>query len=84
MKSLKRLVAAIVLTCALSLSAFAGETQTPPCAPPEPGETQTPPCAAVQMSDDPSAPGETSTPPAANAVDVLSVAETAMNLLLVF
>ena len=85
MKNLRRLGTAIVLTCVLGLSVFAGETSTPPCAPPDPGETSTPPCASAQIAAyDSAAPGETSTPPAANAVDVLSVAKTAMKLLLVF
>lgn len=51
MKTLKRLSAAVVLTSVLGLSALAGETQTPPCAPPEPGETQTPPCTGQAPSD---------------------------------
>jgi hypothetical protein len=58
MKNLRKLGATVVLTCVLALSAFAGETQTPPCAPPEPGETQTPPCAA--------APGDMGTPTVAS------------------
>ena len=85
MKNLKRVTAAVVLIFVLGLTAFAGQTLTPPCAPPEPGITNTPPCASAQMSPDYSAaPGETPTPPAANAVDVLSVAEATMNLLLLF
>jgi hypothetical protein len=52
MKILKKLVAAVVLTCVLGLSALAGETSTPPCAPPEPGETSTPPCTGGQMAGD--------------------------------
>jgi hypothetical protein len=62
MKTLKRLTTALVLTCVLGLSAFAGETQTPPCPPPEPGETQTPPCSGGQMTSDNS--GLVSTPSA--------------------
>jgi len=82
MKYLKRLGAAFVLTFVLSLSAFAGETDTPPCAP---GEISTPPCAAAQMTpDDSAAPGDISTPPASNTVDILSVVDAAMNLLLLF
>jgi hypothetical protein len=52
MKNLKRLVSAVVFTCVLGLSAFAGETSAPPCAPPEPGDTQTPPCTGGQMAGD--------------------------------
>jgi len=46
--TLKRLTAAFALSCLLGLTAFAGQTDTPPCAP---GEMQTPPCQ--------SAPGDT-------------------------
>ena len=46
MKNLRKLGAATVLTCVLALSAFAGEIQTPPCAP-EPGQASTPPCASA-------------------------------------
>lgn len=55
MKNLKRLVAAVLLTCVLGLSALAGESSTPPCAPPQPGESSTPPCSGGQMSGDASA-----------------------------
>jgi len=85
MNSLKRLGAAIALTFVLGLSAFAGDIQTPPCAPPDPGETQAPPCAAAPLSpDDSAAPGQTDTPPASNIVDIVSVVDAAMNLLLLF
>lgn len=47
MKNLRKLGAAVVLTSVLALSAFAGEIQTPPCAPPEPGQTSTQPCAGL-------------------------------------
>ena len=81
MKNLKRLVAAIALTLALGLSAFAGITETPPCAPPEPGQTSTPPCATAQLTpDDSAAPGQTQTPPASSATDY-AVTEAAIDLL---
>jgi hypothetical protein len=60
MKNLKRLVAAVVLTSVLGLSAFAGDMNSPPCAPPEPGETSSPPCTGGQMTGDAS--GIVSTP----------------------
>jgi hypothetical protein len=44
MKNLRKLGAAVVLTSVLALSAFAGETQTPPCVP---GQIDTPPCASA-------------------------------------
>jgi hypothetical protein len=82
MKNLKRLGVSATLMFVLSVVAFAGETQSPPCAPPEPGETQSPPCAGAQLTrDDSLASGETSSPPASNAGDVSSVAEVALDLL---
>ncbi len=82
MKNLKRLGVSATLMFVLSVVAFAGETQSPPCAPPEPGETQSPPCAAAQMiPGDSLAPGETSAPPASNAGDGSSVTEVALDLL---
>jgi hypothetical protein len=79
MKNLKRLVAAVLLTCVLGLSAFAGETDTPPCAPPEPGQTMTPPCTGQMASDNSTLPGETNAPPASSAGHL--VAEAAISLL---
>ena len=77
MKNLKRLSAAVVLTCVLSLSAFAGELSTGPCAPPAPGDTQTPPCSGGQMApDNPAVPGQTETPPASAAADASAFAIT--------
>ena len=79
MRNLKRLGAAVVLTFALGLTAFAD------CAPPAPGEVPTIPCAAAQLTpDDSASPGETSAPPASNEVDILSVADMALDLLLIF
>ena len=77
MKNVKRLGAAMALTCVLGLSAF-GQMCVP-------GQASTWPCAAAQpIPGDPAAPGQLETPPVTNAVDVLSVAEAAMNLLLTF
>ena len=84
MKNLRTLGAAVVLTFVLSLSAFAGDMNSPPCVPPAPGETHTPPCAAQMPLDDSTVPGEVNTPPDANAVDILFVVDAAMNLLLIF
>ena len=42
MNNLRRLGLAITLAIAVSGSAFAGETNSPPC--PTPGETNSPPC----------------------------------------
>lgn len=84
MNSLKRLSATVALTFVLGVSAFAGEILTPPCAAPDPGEILTPPCAAQMPADDSAFPGEVNAPPASNTVDVLSVVDAAMNLLLLF
>ena len=85
MKNLRRLGLAFVLTFVLVVSAFAGETPTGPCAQPAPGEIQTPPCTAALLSPDGSAAaGDILTPPASNTVDILSVVDAAMNLLLLF
>lgn len=81
MKSLKRLSTAVVLTFVLGVSVFAGDINTPPCAP---GDISTPPCAAQMAPDESTAPGQTDTPPASNPVDILSVVEATMNLLLIF
>ena len=84
MKNLRKLGAAVVLTLALALSAFAGEIPTPPCAIPEPGQTETPPCAAAP--GDMNTPGVTSAPgdmgPMAN--DETSFTEIAAEVLLNF
>ncbi len=74
MKNLKRLGVAVALTIVLGLSAFAGETMTPPCAPPVPGETSAPPCAGGQISQEPAAPGEVNTLPASVALDASAFA----------
>jgi hypothetical protein len=72
MRNLKRLVVSLSLMSVLAMVALAGETQTPPCAPPNPGETEAPPCSSAQMAtDDSVAPGETSTPPAADVSTII-------------
>ena len=78
MKNLKTLGAAIALTCVLGTAAFAGETMTPPCAPPEPGQTMTPPCAGQMASDNSATPGVSSTPSVSDAAYL--VAEAAISL----
>ncbi len=82
MKNLKMLGISLTLVCVLATAAFAGEVNSPPCAPPEPGTVNSPPCAAAQItSDDSVVSGETSSPPASNAAVTLSVAEVAVDLL---
>lgn len=61
MKNFRRFCALIILAAAITVPAFAGETNTPPC---NPGETQTPPCTAPGETQGPwgAAPGDISTP----------------------
>jgi len=40
-----------VLTLMLGLPAFAGQLDTPPCAPPVPGQLDTPPCQGAAPAD---------------------------------
>ena len=77
MNNLRRLVVTLCLTAVLAVTAFAGETQCPPCPAPDPGETQGPPCATAQSAPDDSTPGETLTPPAADTLNVATVVEDA-------
>ncbi len=82
MKNLKRLGVSVTLMFVLAVVAFAGETQSPPCAPPAPGETQSPPCAGASMQPgDSLVPGETNSLPASNAGVTLSVTELAVDIL---
>jgi hypothetical protein len=81
MKKLRKLGAAVALTSLLGLSAFAGQLETPPCAPPEPGQLETPPCAAVQTTPDEfGASTQIGTQPASNAADIYSFAGLALNI----
>ena len=78
MNTLKSLVSAVALTFVLAVSA-AG--QAPVC---NPGDTQTPPCpSALVTSDDPVAVlGETQNPPEAQSVEIVSLVELALSVLL--
>ena len=77
MKNLKLLGISVTLLCALSMTAFAGDTNSPPCAP---GDTNSPPCASAQITaDDSVAPGTVNSPPASEVE--ISVTEIAVDLL---
>lgn len=80
MKNLRRVGAAVVLTFVLSLSTFAGEVETPPCAPPVPGEVETPPC-ATQMSLDNSATRGETIPSASITESEFSATDAAIDIL---
>lgn len=75
MKHVKKLALSLTLMSALSVAAFAGETESPPCAP---GETHGPPCAQQSVSEQPTLPGETSSPPASDTGDWSSLVETVL------
>jgi hypothetical protein len=81
MKNLKLLGISVTLLCVLSMTAFAGATNSPPCAPPDPGATNSPPCAETQVVPDDSAPGSTNSPPASNSGAEYLIAEAATDLL---
>ena len=77
MNRLKSVLAAAVVTSALAVSA---PGQAPVC---NPGETQTPPCPSAIMSDDPvGVLGETQTSPEAQSVEIVSLVELALSVLL--
>ena len=82
MEKLKRLAVSFTLMSVLAVSAFGGETASPPCAP---GETATPPCSSQSVDDGSTALGETLAPPASNtAVDVTDITEAVMWALSLF
>jgi hypothetical protein len=90
MKNLRKLGAAVVLTSVIALSAFAGETSTPPCAPPEPGQIETPPCAAALSDMDTptgwsTAPGDMGTPAVSSETSFTEIAtDVLLNCLSLF
>ena len=80
MRNLKLLGISVTLLCMLSMTAFAGDTNSPPCSP-DPGATNSPPCASAHMTaDDSVAPGDTSSPPASEVG--VSITELTVDLLL--
>lgn len=82
MQKLKRLTLSLTFVSVISVSAFAGETEIPPCVP---GETLSPPCVAQPLNDDSAPPGEIQSPPASNtAVDVTDITEAVLWALSLF
>jgi hypothetical protein len=77
MNNLKTLVVTLCLMSLLAVTAFAGETAAPPCAP---GETAAPPCSSAPATNNP---GEIQSPPAAD-FSVVSIFEDALFDLLIF
>jgi len=81
MKTLRRLGLSLILISILGVAALAGETNSPPCPPPDPGETNSPPCAMSQITPDgPEASTET-VAPASTSGSAYSVSEAAVDLL---
>jgi len=79
MKNLKLLGISVTLLGVLSMTAFAGDTSSPPCVP---GDTSSPPCAEAQViPDDFVDPGATNSPPASNSGAEYLIAEAATDLL---
>jgi len=80
MTKLRSLGASLILIFAMSVSAFAGDMSTPPCAP---GDINTPPCASAQLAtDDPGNPGEMGTPPVAETVVLNTIVDAALGAVL--
>ena len=78
MNRLKSVLAAAVLSLALAVSATG---QAPVC---NPGETQTPPCPSpLVTSENPvGVLGETQTPPETQSLEIVSLVDLALSLLL--
>ena len=84
MSNLRRLVVTLCLTSVFAITAFAGETSTPPCTM-DPGATQAPPCATAQLATDDSSQTETAlASDTSNTVDVVSFAEETLLQFLMF
>jgi len=84
MSLIRKMVGVVVLTLALGVVGLAGETQAPPCAPPDPGQMPTVPCASSQpATNDSNLPSQTNTPLGANTFVLGSViAEIATSFVL--
>jgi hypothetical protein len=80
MSNVSRLAATLSLMSVLTLTAFAGEIPSPPCAP---GETQGPPCSSQSVTDGSTDPSETNGPPS-NAIDVTMIVEAVQLTLSLF
>jgi len=78
MKNLKLLGISVTLLCVLSITAFAGDTNSPPCAP---GDTNSPPCAMSQISADEPETSTDTVAPASTAEPSYLVSEVTVALL---
>lgn len=80
MKNLRTLGLCMTLISVLAVTTFAGETSTPPCAPPDPGIMSTPPCGGGQVAPDNDASGQNSASPESSAAEAW-VAEVTVDLI---
>jgi hypothetical protein len=80
MSHLKTLGSVVVLVLALGIPVAAGETSSPPCA--APGQIDTPPCASAPASSADEVLPET--PSLSDSVDIYTLAEIALERLLLF
>ena len=71
MDCLKRITLSFTVMSMLTVATFAGETNSPPCAP---GETSTPPCSSQSITDGSTDPGEKNGSPS-DAVDLTPIVE---------
>ena len=83
MKTLSKLASVLVLTLVLGLPAFAGQTDTPPCPPPEPGQTDTPPC-QITPPGDTGGPSNSPTATAAHEAFIEIMTEVLESMLSIF
>ena len=76
MTKIQTFVASLMLIVVLSMSALAGDMNTPPCAP---GDINTPPCSSAQLvTDEPTNLEQTPTSPAVEPVVISMIAEAAV------
>lgn len=78
MKKLKLLCISATLLGVLSMTAFAGDTSSPPCAP---GDTSSPPCAMAQVTSDEPEDVTEAVAPATASESTFAVSEVAVDLL---
>ena len=80
MRTLRLLGISVTLLCVLSMTAFAGDTNSPPCSP-DPGATNSPPCAMSQFSADEPETATDTVAPASTAEPSYLVSEVTVDLL---
>jgi hypothetical protein len=81
MKNLRKLGLSLTLMSVLSVTAFAGETDTPPCTP---GETGTPPCTSQAVTNDSVDPNQLPSTQSSESLKLIDLAEDVVWSLLLF